>query len=349
MSLVMTCILVIVILSFLVSNILLAAYAKSDLGGSCGSVPDNRQYALNRITGNVTVIDTDTNSVTGHIDLPNNGELVGLALAHDGSKLYVSGGSNGRVFVIDTRTNRVIDTISVGISPHEIVVSPDDRRAYVLNTGNHTVNESISVIDTSTDSVVASLGPDDYSPSGIVISPDSSRAYVSSYDSDVRVLDTGTFKELDTLPATGYLVAISPDGKLLYIFTEGKNGFFGNLATIDILNKQLVSNLDVGFFPASALSPEGKRLYLTGNRSQYNNSVTVIDTINNVITTKITLNDSPSITARAWAFDIKISPDGKTVYVANLIDDYIRVIDAETCTEKARIPAGYGHSGLAIS
>ena len=61
-------------------------------------------------------------------------------------------------------------TIRVGAAPDGIAVSPDGRRAYVTNSSADTV----SVIDTATNSVVATYDVDEY-PTGVAVSPDSSR------------------------------------------------------------------------------------------------------------------------------------------------------------------------------
>jgi len=57
---------------------------------------------------------------------------------------YVPLQSSNDVAVINTNTNTVIDTISVGNSPGDVAFAPDARKAYVVNNGR----DSVSVIDT---------------------------------------------------------------------------------------------------------------------------------------------------------------------------------------------------------
>ena len=60
------------------------------------------------------------------------------------------------VSVINTTDNAVAaSTVTVGASPYGVAVSPDGSRVYVGNSGG--VN-TVSVIDTGTNTVIATVG-----------------------------------------------------------------------------------------------------------------------------------------------------------------------------------------------
>ena len=82
---------------------------------------------------------------------------------------------HGTVSVIDTLTNAVVDTITVGESPWGIAITPDGKRAYVANQSG-----TISVIDTSTNTVIDTIIDTD-GPFGVAITPDGTRAYVKIF------------------------------------------------------------------------------------------------------------------------------------------------------------------------
>ncbi|OFW12378.1 MAG: hypothetical protein A3F70_07070 [Acidobacteria bacterium RIFCSPLOWO2_12_FULL_67_14] len=89
------------------------------------------------------------------------GEIKGIniaALSNDGRYLYTADSDLGVVGVIDTRDDRVIETIRVGLEPWRIYMSHDGRYGITANNGD----ETISIIDTRTNSVAATLeaGPD---------------------------------------------------------------------------------------------------------------------------------------------------------------------------------------------
>jgi YVTN family beta-propeller protein len=89
------------------------------------------------------------------------GEIKGIniaALSNDGRYLYAADTDLGVVGVIDTRDDRVIKTIRVGLEPWRIYMSHDGKYGITINNGD----ETISIIDTRTNSVAATLeaGPD---------------------------------------------------------------------------------------------------------------------------------------------------------------------------------------------
>jgi YVTN family beta-propeller protein len=64
---------------------------------------------------------------------------------------YVTNESDNTVSVIDTASNTVVATITVGTSPYGVAVTPDGKHVYVAN-GNP--SDTASVIDTASNAVV---------------------------------------------------------------------------------------------------------------------------------------------------------------------------------------------------
>jgi YVTN family beta-propeller protein len=69
------------------------------------------------------------------------------------SQEYVSKDGNNTVSVIDTATNTVRATVTVGGYPYGVAVNPDGTKVYVPNNFDNTV----SVIDTSNNTVTATV------------------------------------------------------------------------------------------------------------------------------------------------------------------------------------------------
>ena len=82
-------------------------------------------------------------------------------------RAYVINEFSNTVSVIDTATNTVVATITIGTAvPFGVAITPDGTRAYVT----HELANIVSVIDTATNTVVATI-PVDITPVAIAITP----------------------------------------------------------------------------------------------------------------------------------------------------------------------------------
>ena len=82
-----------------------------------------------------------------------------MAVTPDGTKAYVSniGNVDGTtVSVINATNDTVIKTITVGVVPEGVAVTPDGGKVYVANSDSN----SESVISTTTDTVIATIPGD---------------------------------------------------------------------------------------------------------------------------------------------------------------------------------------------
>ena len=79
---------------------------------------------------------------------------------------YVTNVGEDIVSVIDTESNIVVDTVSVGDEPRGIAITPAGSRVYVANQSDDTV----SVIDTNINTVIDTV-PVGAEPRGVAITP----------------------------------------------------------------------------------------------------------------------------------------------------------------------------------
>ncbi|VUZ85978.1 hypothetical protein MELA_02372, partial [Candidatus Methylomirabilis lanthanidiphila] len=93
--------------------------------------------------------------------------LAGATVANAASLAYVTNSGSNNVSVVDTVTKAIFTTISVGLTPEQVTVTPNGAFAYVANFGSNTV----SVIATATNTVVGSPIPVGSNPVGIAITP----------------------------------------------------------------------------------------------------------------------------------------------------------------------------------
>jgi len=211
--------------------------------------PDGtRVYVANYGGNDISVIDTNTNSVIATVDVGGNPR--GVAVTPDGTKVYVAHQASGYVTVFDAVTHTVITTVYSGGAPYGVAVSPDGTRVYVATMWANTV----SVIDTGTDTVVATVPVGNY-PYGVAVSPDGSRVFVANGNAvnsnptpSVSVIDTATNVVIATVPVGSWPfgVAVTPDGTKVYVANAGSN----SVSVIDIATNSVMNTVGVGNFPS---------------------------------------------------------------------------------------------------
>jgi YVTN family beta-propeller protein len=160
----------------------------------------------------VSVIDASTNSVVTTVPVGDqlSGGTAGLQVAPGSGRIYVAkqfGPSDpGSVFVVDRSTNAVVGgPIPVGVSPSAVAVAPDGSRVLIGNGGSR----NISIIDTSTDSVMATVSLDG-TADGIAVTSDGSHAYVASQNPAlVSVINLATNSVVGTIPVSGNAVGVA--------------------------------------------------------------------------------------------------------------------------------------------
>lgn len=181
-----------------------------------GISPDGAKlYVPNHDSGQITVVDTATATVTAQIPVAPNPHWI--AFNPTGRIAYAANHMAGVVTVLDTATNSVIGTIVIGdmVSPHSLAVSPEGRRVEVTNFDGNTV----STIDTATNHVLRTV-PVGVNPQSVVFARDGAHSYVvNNASNNLSVLDTETGAVTATIPmgTSPWMAAVSPDGRFAYV------------------------------------------------------------------------------------------------------------------------------------
>ncbi len=262
-----------------------------------------KAYVTNSNSTTITIIDIATNTVTGTIggfDGPS-----GMVITPSGTTAYVNnyggpggvGSGNGTtVSVVNLNTNTIVGTITVGLAPASLAITPDGAFVYVINyVDGNTGTGTISIIQTSTNTVVGTI-PGFSGPFAIAITPNGKYAYVTNFGSNnfapvgttVSAINLSTNRVIATIQVgtqpSG--LAITSDSRFVYVSNYntlylGPNFTFltPGIGTINIIdtctNRVLPIVIVVGSSPdAIALTPNGCRAYVTNYSS---NNVSVIN------------------------------------------------------------------------
>ena len=203
----------------------------------------------------------------------------------NGAQVYVANYNDATISVINTSTNKVTTTISVGTNPAGVSFSADGTKAYVSNFGSGTV----SVINTTTNSVVATVNVGS-GPIGVTVSPDGTKAFVANnVGGTVSVINASTNTLIGSLnlgnSPTG--ITITPDGTKVFVTNFGG----GSVSIINASTNLVIATVPVGSSPYGiSISPDGKNAYVSNFGS---NSVSVINTATNEVTSTVAVGSNP--------------------------------------------------------
>ncbi len=241
-------------------------------------------------------------------------------------KAYIVNNLDNNVSVFETATNTVMATVSVGILPIDVAITPDGLYAYVVNKELPDAPSSVSVINTTNDTVVSIIPLAFPDASAIAISPDGLKAYVT-HDTSFSMLSvinisTGISAAypLTTIPPAGMLIpdiTIMPDGSHGYILEQAGNyGFELNISSNNLIMPPISTSRDL---LEIAITPDNTKAYMISS----DGNVTVFDTATNMPIIVIPLLTIGALTS------IAVAPDGLKVYV---LDEpgFLWVIDTST-------------------
>jgi YVTN family beta-propeller protein len=222
-----------------ITPIIVGLTAPQDIAVDEG-VGSNKIYVTHSGDDLVSVIDTNNFAVTP-IDLPDTSNSFSVAYDSEHDTMYVTDSIGDNVFVINTSTNAIIDTITqadgIGEDPFGIAYDPDLKRMYVVNNFDGTV----SVINTSDNTVIDTDGN---AGNGITpITVGSQPAFIAydlinhemyvanAGDDSVSVIDTTTNKVIDTITVGDFPTGIAYDiiHERMYVTNQGDS-------TVSVIN-----------------------------------------------------------------------------------------------------------------
>ncbi|WP_329433974.1 YncE family protein (plasmid) [Streptomyces coelicoflavus] len=235
----------------------------------------DRIYTADQSSNTVTVIDPSTNKTLGTIALGDqrvgstfspqytgDSGVHGLAYSPDRHLLAVVSVTSNTVHMVDTRTNKVLNTTDVGRAAHEGSFTADGKEFWVANRGRDT----ISIVDTKHGGVTGTVRVGD-GPSKVLMSPDGKYAYVNfTTKAEVDVINVRSHKIVKRITGLGSTFssdqAISQDGKQIWVSHKRD----GKISVLDLRRNELVTVLNTGpdtNHPQFVDNRKGKFVYLT--------------------------------------------------------------------------------------
>ncbi len=257
---------------------------------------------------------------------------------------YLGDYNSSAAYVFDMAGGGLIKTLTVGTGSESRLIGfaarTDGKKVYVTNAYDNTV----SVIDTATQTIVATLPTGSY-PQGIALNVTGTQAYVAnSGSSNVTVLNLLNGTVIATIPiVSGYPVgvAVTADGTKAYVTSHYSN----IVSVIDTGSNTVIDTISVGPYPVGvAVNPAGTRVYVANAGPRRGpGSVSVIDTASNTVVATVPIDSDVY-------YGVTVDPTGTWVYVTNSAG-MVTVLDAATNSISYNVSVGGGFppDGIALS
>jgi YVTN family beta-propeller protein len=250
------------------------------------------------------------------------------AFAKSGGYLLVANKGEHTLGIIDVAAGRQIATVPEdGTTGHEVIASPDGKRAFVPIYGNSGVGHAgtdgslLRVIDLGSRKIVGTV---DFGkgvrPHCAMIGPKDGLLYVSTeLDNSITVIDPATLKILHALPtgqSESHMLCISSDNKRAYTANVGP----GTVSVIDIPAKKTIATIPISKVTQRiSISPDDRWVFTS---DQTKPQLAVIDTSKNEVAKWI---EMPGI-----GYGSAPTPDGKFLVIALPSKNKVAVIDLKT-------------------
>jgi YVTN family beta-propeller protein len=239
------------------------------------------------------------------------------SVANDLPRVYVPHVRSNDVYVIDPATLKVVDKFKVGLSPQHVVPSWDMKTLWVANNAERTPNGSLTPVDPKTGKPGKAVPVDD--PYNMYFTPDGRSAIVVAEAFkrlDFRDPHTFELQGSLTVPRCGGInhADFSIDGRYAIFTCE----FTGGVAKIDLVERKVLGYL---------------QLILPGKPTK-------------VVKGPDGRDETICTTWKGMPQDIRVSPDGKTWYIADMMSNGVYVVDGERFAQIDYVKTSTGAHGL---
>ena len=244
-------------------------------------------------------------------------------------RIYVPNHKGHTVSVIDPATLKVTHTFKVGLYPQHVVPSWDLKTLYVANNAENSDKGSLTVVDPLTAKPGKTIPVDD--PYNMYWTPDGKHAIVVA--EAFKRLD---FRDPVTMKLEYSIATPDCDGINHADFgIDGKTAFFtcefnGSITQIDLAQRKVLGTIKLSrYFDR----PDALALVKTSLKTP------------KYVPDPKQPGEQLCVTP-GMPQDVRISPGGRTLYVADMMADGVHVVDVETFQQFAFIPTGVGAHGL---
>src|SRR6266567_166316 len=320
-----------------------------------------RIIQTNSAGDNIHIIDPATNKVVGEIKGIEASH--GIAVAPDGSRIYISEEADKTLTVVDGKTLQVTKQIPLSGNPNLVDITPDGRWIYVAialtyddlsefpqikasASGGVDVIDTVSLQKLKTIPIKGGIHDLNVTPDGKYVIAGSSRGAKPPANM-MNVIDTKTndfaWKFQMTPAPSPMAISKNPDGSTKWIFAQlgGLNGF----EVVDFATQAKINQIKLPEIAAEKQNRHGPPAPSHGIALTADQKTLLINSRLNSTLYAYSVPDLKLLGGVALggkgAGWLTITPDDKTAYVANEHTNDVSVVDIKSLKEIALIPVGF--------
>tara|TARA_R110002096_G_scaffold276109_1_gene469869 strand:+ start:77396 stop:78454 length:1059 start_codon:yes stop_codon:yes gene_type:complete len=239
-----------------------------------------------------------------------------------GADLFVVNKLDHSLSKIDLSNKEEIKTLKLGIEPHEVIVSSDEKTLIVSDFGNNAqASNEIHLVDPEKFEIIRTISLEGHNKlHGICLSPNPEIILVTSEGSNslikLNIVTGKVMSETKTNGKESHMVLIHPQKPLAFISNIGSN----DISVINYQNDSLLKNIYCGKGTEGiSISPDGSELWLS---NKFEDSISIIDTESLEIIDKLKTDKMP--------VRLAISPDGKYCVSSNHSSGNLNVFETKS-------------------
>ena len=308
---------------------------------------------------NINIIDPATNKTVGEIKGIEAAH--GIAVAPDGSRIYVSEEADFTLTVFDGKTLKAIKKIPLSGNPNLVDITPDGRSVYVAIALTYNdlsqfprvranASGGVDVIDTASLEKIKTI-PMTGGVHDLNVTPDGKYVIVGNARGGranvMTVVDTKTNDVAWTMPMTPspspMAISKNSDGSTKSIFAQ--NGRDNGFQVIDFATRKITNTVKLPDITGQAQNPFGPPAPSHGIMVTPDQKTLLVNSRLNSALYAYSLPDLKFLgvatlggKGAGW---LTITPDSKTAYVANEHSNTVSVVDIASMKETALIPVGF--------
>jgi YVTN family beta-propeller protein len=278
----------------------------------------------------VLAYDSQTNALVANISVGDS--PTGIAYDAANGNLYVTNWVSHNVTVIDGLTNQVVGAIAVGINPGGVAYDPLTGDLLVTEGG------TVAIINGSSNRVVGNTSGGNGAIE-ILYDPVDGKLYVSDYHNNtITVINGTTERPVRTIPVGSlpWGAALDTARNTLYV----PNGGDSSVSIVNLTTDRVIGTIATGLGDGN--SPAG------GAFDPATDLVFVADECRLPIFNASSANLSRTITLCASPATVLFDPQNRDLYVADIQNDWVWVVDSATNTVRAHIQVGLNPWAMAL-